>query len=131
MKRIVKTAALATATCTMVLGGAGIATAHNDGGRHDGRHGGGHDGRHEGRFDGRRGDRFDGGRREGRRGGWDGGRREGRHGAAAYGFAAHSPGVLSGNTIQVPVNVPINLCGNSIDVIGLLNPAFGNTCIDR
>ncbi|MFK8908586.1 chaplin [Streptomyces sp. YS-3] len=48
--------------------------------------------------------------------------------AHAGGVAANSPGVLSGNLIQVPVHVPINLCGNSVDVIGLLNPAFGNEC---
>jgi hypothetical protein len=30
---------------------------------------------------------------------------------------------------QVPVQVPVNVCGNSINVIGLLNPAFGNTCV--
>ncbi|MEU0282377.1 chaplin [Streptomyces sp. NPDC088147] len=45
-------------------------------------------------------------------------------GAAAIG----SPGVVSGNVIQVPLHVPINLCGNTIDVIGVLNPAFGNQC---
>ncbi|MEV7778220.1 chaplin [Kitasatospora sp. NPDC088351] len=50
------------------------------------------------------------------------------HGASAEGVAAGSPGVISGNQIQVPVHVPINLCGNSIDIIGLLNPAFGNHC---
>ncbi|WP_327067482.1 chaplin [Kitasatospora sp. NBC_01250] len=48
--------------------------------------------------------------------------------AGAEGVAAHSPGVASGNAIQVPVHIPVNLCGNSINVIGLLNPAFGNTC---
>ncbi|MFJ6212421.1 chaplin [Streptomyces sp. NPDC092296] len=48
----------------------------------------------------------------------------------AEGVANASPGVISGNTIQIPVAVPINLCGNSIDIIGLLNPAFGNTCIN-
>ncbi|MET7284479.1 chaplin [Streptomyces sp. NPDC005573] len=48
--------------------------------------------------------------------------------AGAQGAAAGSPGVLSGNVIQVPVNIPVNVCGNTIDVIGLLNPAFGNTC---
>jgi hypothetical protein len=48
--------------------------------------------------------------------------------AGAEGVAAKSPGVLSGNLLQVPVHVPINVCGNSVDVIGLLNPAFGNTC---
>ncbi|MCX4679585.1 chaplin [Streptomyces sp. NBC_01433] len=50
--------------------------------------------------------------------------------AGASGLAAASPGVLSGNLIQVPVHVPVNLCGNTIDVIGLLNPAFGNTCVN-
>ncbi|WEH37689.1 chaplin [Streptomyces sp. AM 4-1-1] len=50
--------------------------------------------------------------------------------SGAEGLAAGSPGVLSGNVLQVPVHVPINLCGNTIDVIGLLNPAFGNTCVN-
>jgi hypothetical protein len=48
----------------------------------------------------------------------------------AHAVAAHSPGVLSGNAIQVPVHIPINLCGNTINVVGLLNPAFGNTCVN-
>jgi len=48
----------------------------------------------------------------------------------ASGVAAGSPGVLSGNVIQVPVNIPINLCGNTINVVGLLNPAAGNVCIN-
>ncbi|MEU3561435.1 chaplin [Kitasatospora sp. NPDC058063] len=48
--------------------------------------------------------------------------------AGAEGVAAGSPGVLSGNQIQVPVHVPVNLCGNTISVIGVLNPAFGNHC---
>ncbi|GAA1253651.1 hypothetical protein GCM10009665_50400 [Kitasatospora nipponensis] len=49
-------------------------------------------------------------------------------GAQAEGAAVGSPGVLSGNNVQVPVYIPINLCGNTISVIGLLNPAFGNNC---
>ncbi|WP_445402343.1 chaplin [Streptomyces sp. LE64] len=44
--------------------------------------------------------------------------------------AVGSPGVLSGNIVQIPLNVPINVCGNTIDVIGILNPAFGNTCVN-
>lgn len=50
--------------------------------------------------------------------------------AGAQGGAAFSPGVLSGNAVQVPVHVPVNLCGNTINVVGLLNPAFGNTCVN-
>lgn len=48
--------------------------------------------------------------------------------SGASGAAVGSPGVISGNNAQVPVHVPVNVCGNSINVIGLLNPAFGNTC---
>ncbi|WP_345620471.1 chaplin ChpD [Streptomyces ziwulingensis] len=50
--------------------------------------------------------------------------------AGAQGAAVGSPGVLSGNVIQVPVHVPVNVCGNSINVIGLLNPSFGNKCVN-
>ncbi|MER5200007.1 chaplin [Streptomyces sp. NPDC002755] len=49
-------------------------------------------------------------------------------GADAGSTAAGSPGVLSGNNIQAPVSVPVNLCGNTVDVVGLLNPAMGNVC---
>ncbi|MEU5158129.1 chaplin [Streptomyces sp. NPDC020875] len=48
--------------------------------------------------------------------------------SGAHGATANSPGVGSGNSVQVPVNVPVNACGNSVDVVGLLNPAFGNNC---
>ncbi|WP_329319968.1 chaplin [Streptomyces sp. NBC_01262] len=51
--------------------------------------------------------------------------------AGAQGAAIGSPGVLSGNVIQVPVHIPVNVCGNTINVIGLLNPAIGNTCINK
>ncbi|WNI28420.1 chaplin [Streptomyces sp. ITFR-6] len=50
--------------------------------------------------------------------------------SGAEGAAVGSPGVLSGNTIQVPIHVPLNLCGNTVDIIGLLNPSFGNTCVN-
>ncbi|UGQ15609.1 chaplin [Yinghuangia sp. ASG 101] len=50
--------------------------------------------------------------------------------SGADGAAVGSPGVLSGNNVQVPVHIPINVCGNSIDVVGVLNPVFGNTCIN-
>lgn len=55
----------------------------------------------------------------------------GRHragGASAEGVAQGSPGILSGNAIQAPISVPVNVCGNSVSVIGLLNPTFGNSC---
>ncbi|MEV7083165.1 chaplin ChpG [Streptomyces sp. NPDC093516] len=48
--------------------------------------------------------------------------------AGAQAAAAHSPGVLSGNVVQVPLHIPVNICGNTVDIIGLLNPAFGNEC---
>ncbi|MGW7243563.1 chaplin [Streptomyces sp. NPDC054804] len=50
--------------------------------------------------------------------------------AGAEGAALNSPGAVSGNTIQVPVHVPVNACGDTVDVIALLNPAFGSACAD-
>ncbi|MFE7209186.1 chaplin [Streptomyces sp. NPDC001698] len=46
----------------------------------------------------------------------------------ADGAASNSPGVLSGNTIQAPVSVPVNVCGNTVNVVAALNPTFGNGC---
>ncbi|MFB6992142.1 chaplin ChpH [Streptomyces sp. NPDC056178] len=50
--------------------------------------------------------------------------------SGAQGAAVGSPGVLSGNVVQAPIHVPVNVCGNTISVIGLLNPAFGSTCMN-
>ena len=47
--------------------------------------------------------------------------------AGADGAAVKSPGVGSGNVVQAPVHVPVNVVGDSVNVIGLLNPTFGNT----
>ncbi|GAA3239870.1 chaplin [Streptomyces sp. XM83C] len=47
--------------------------------------------------------------------------------AGADGAAVKSPGVGSGNVAQIPVHVPVNVVGNTADLVGLLNPAFGNT----
>ncbi|MEV2200810.1 chaplin [Streptomyces fradiae] len=51
--------------------------------------------------------------------------------AGASGAAVGSPGVISGNTVQLPVHVPVNVCGNTVNVVGLLNPAFGNACANK
>ncbi|MFD8686286.1 chaplin [Streptomyces sp. NPDC059651] len=48
--------------------------------------------------------------------------------SGAEAAAVNSPGVLSGNVVQVPIHIPVNVCGNTVNVIGLLNPAFGNVC---
>ncbi|MEU6931610.1 chaplin [Streptomyces sp. NPDC046385] len=50
--------------------------------------------------------------------------------AEAEGVAIGSPGVLSGNVVQAPIHIPINVCGNSVNIIGILNPAAFNTCIN-
>jgi hypothetical protein len=50
--------------------------------------------------------------------------------AGADGAAVKSPGVVSGNVVQVPVHIPVNVCGNTVNVIAALNPAFGNTCVN-
>ncbi|MET9775648.1 chaplin [Streptomyces sp. NPDC006367] len=50
--------------------------------------------------------------------------------AGAEAAAIGSPGVLSGNAVQVPVHVPVNVCGNTVNIVGLLNPAAGNVCVN-
>ncbi|MDI3387489.1 chaplin [Streptomyces sp. B-S-A8] len=51
--------------------------------------------------------------------------------ADAVGTAVHSPGVGSGNVVQAPVHVPVNAVGNTVNVIGVLNPAFGNAAVNN
>ncbi|MFG2607219.1 chaplin [Streptomyces sp. NPDC048514] len=45
--------------------------------------------------------------------------------------AAGSPGLISGNALQLPVHVPVSVCGNTVNVAGLLNPAMGNKCANE
>ncbi|WP_404960731.1 chaplin [Streptomyces sp. 147326] len=51
--------------------------------------------------------------------------------ADAGGRAERSPGLLSGNLVQLPVHVPVNLCGNTVSVVGVLNSAAGNRCTNQ
>ncbi len=46
----------------------------------------------------------------------------------ASGQASGSPGVLSGNSVQAPLEVPVNVCGNSVNGVAALNPTTGNKC---
>ncbi|MFF2331219.1 MULTISPECIES: chaplin [unclassified Streptomyces] len=48
----------------------------------------------------------------------------------AVGTATGSPGLLSGNVVQAPISIPVNACGNTVNVIGVLNPATGNACVN-
>ncbi|MFE0138515.1 chaplin [Streptomyces sp. NPDC059037] len=50
--------------------------------------------------------------------------------ADADGAASDSPGILSGNSVQAPVDAPVNACGNSVDAVGAANPAADNSCAD-
>ncbi|MGW0336827.1 chaplin family protein [Streptomyces sp. NPDC003011] len=52
-------------------------------------------------------------------------------GSSAHGWTEGSPGVGSGNDVQAPVEVPVNACGNTADVVAALNPAFGNSCAEE
>lgn len=45
---------------------------------------------------------------------------------SAEGSATGSPGVVSGNNTQVPVHIPVNVTGNGINIIGLLDSVFDN-----
>ncbi|MEU0005557.1 chaplin [Streptomyces sp. NPDC006314] len=51
-------------------------------------------------------------------------------GASTRGGATDSPGVISGNDIRLPVHLPVNVSGNSVNVVGLGNPAEGNRSVN-
>ncbi|QDQ10764.1 chaplin [Streptomyces spectabilis] len=51
--------------------------------------------------------------------------------ADADGKATNSPGIGSGNLVQAPVHVPLNATGNSVNVVGILNPAFANETVNH
>ena len=51
-------------------------------------------------------------------------------GATAHGGTSGSPGVLSGNNVQIPIDVPVNVCGDTVNVVGLKNVASGNHCVN-
>ena len=52
----------------------------------------------------------------------------GHSGASAQGAAVSSPGVVSGNVVQVPVAVPVNVVGNTVNVVGQIGRA---SCRER
>ncbi|KUJ67240.1 hypothetical protein ACZ90_29595 [Streptomyces albus subsp. albus] len=111
VNRIVRAAGITAAGCVLVVGGAGAAGAAGAYGN-----GGGKGHQTQSHHKKQRGHKKD----------------KGHHsGASAKGVAIGSPGILSGNVVQVPINIPINICGNSIHVVGILNPAFGNVCINK
>jgi hypothetical protein len=49
-------------------------------------------------------------------------------GSGTTGSTTNSGGVLSGDVIQIPIDIGTNICGNSINVIGIGNWVFGNAC---
>jgi hypothetical protein len=51
-------------------------------------------------------------------------------GAGAVGGAIGSPGILSGNNIQIPVNIPINACGDTVGILSSLLGSAGNGCVN-
>ncbi|MGP3948931.1 chaplin [Streptomyces sp. 7N604] len=117
MKRIARAATLTVASCALVMGGAGAATAYDGSWKDNGKHNGhkGHDRRgHDFRDDD---DEFN----------------HVGNSASAEATTIGSGGFLSGNIVQVPINIPINVCGNSWgggSLLNAFNPAIGNTCIN-
>ncbi len=58
----------------------------------------------------------------------NGGSGAGGNAASASGTAKNSPGIGSGNLVQIPVSAPINVCGDSISGVGVGDTAAGNSC---
>ena len=49
-------------------------------------------------------------------------------GATAQGITQGSPGLLSGNSLSLPIEAPVNVCGNSVDAVALLDAVSGVSC---
>ena len=49
-------------------------------------------------------------------------------GASSTAKTDHSGGILSGNIVQAPVNVPINACGNDVNAVTLKSTEGGADC---
>ena len=52
----------------------------------------------------------------------------GSGGASSNAQTDHSGGILSGNIIQAPVNVPVNACGNDVNAVTLKTAESGSDC---
>jgi len=39
-------------------------------------------------------------------------------------------GIANGTQVYAPIDIPINICGNSVEPIGDLGPKPGNTCVN-
>ncbi|WSR66881.1 chaplin [Streptomyces sp. NBC_01198] len=51
-------------------------------------------------------------------------------GAHAAGDSRDAAGLLSGNGLRLPVDLPLNVAGNGVGVVGVGNPASGNTAVN-
>ncbi|GAA0419969.1 chaplin [Streptomyces luteireticuli] len=122
---------IAAAAVALLTGGVASAT--------DGPHDRGHEHCHERHHESGYEHSHDYGRDYGHehgRGGYEHGRGgyEHEHGRGGYerererAWAEHSPGVLSGNVVETPVRIPVNVCGDSVDALAALNPSMGNVC---
>lgn len=54
---------------------------------------------------------------------------DGTH-ALAKGFASDSPGLVSGNVLQLAADVPVQACGDSIGLLAFGTAANGNQCVN-
>ena len=52
-------------------------------------------------------------------------------GADAIGGASDSPGLLSGNNIQTPVNLGLNVCGDNTGILSALLETEGTVCVNK
>ncbi|WUO43845.1 chaplin [Streptomyces sp. NBC_00285] len=53
-----------------------------------------------------------------------------RGGSSAEGDGTDSPGLLAGNGVRLPVHVPLNVSGNSVNAVGVGNPSVGNDAVN-
>ncbi|GAA1952509.1 chaplin family protein [Catenulispora subtropica] len=52
-------------------------------------------------------------------------------GALTEAATSGSTGLADGNIVQVPIEAPLNVCGDTLNVVGVDNPALGNLCVNH
>jgi LPXTG-motif cell wall-anchored protein len=52
-------------------------------------------------------------------------------GASAHAITKDSPGLANANVVQVPLELPVDVCGDSVNVVGVRNSAIENSCVNN
>jgi len=56
---------------------------------------------------------------------------QGNGGATAAAGSVNSGGIIAGDTVQAPIDTPVDVCGNTVEAVGDHNTTFGGPATER